>query len=82
MKIKRMLREGEIGDVKTTDELLETAGTLLDKSEAHEILGSEVVFEGEDGKFYVCTIEAVIGEAHPDYLKQVLTEIAEEEDDA
>lgn len=81
MKIKRMLCTGEIGEVADTDELIERAGNLLDKSEAHEILGSEVVFEGEDGKFYVCTIEAVIGEASPEYLKQVLANI-EEDDDA
>ena len=53
--------------------ILDNCGNLLDSSCSSDILG-EVVFEGEDGKFYVITVEAVIAEGNPDYIKSVLEE--------
>ena len=74
MKIKRFLRTGELsGQQQTTEELLESAGDILDSTCAHEIMG-EVVFEGEDGKFYVASVECVIGEINPNYLKELQEE--------
>lgn len=79
LKIKRFIQDGEIhtDDVKNTDQLLERAGHLLDKSYSHDIVG-QVMFEADNSKIYVMTVEAIINEANPDYVKKVLDEIAEE----
>lgn len=76
MKIKRWICTGEIGDVKSTEELLETAGVLLDKNETGEIL-NDPIFEGEDGKFYRVNVEAVIVEEDPKYVEQLDAEMGE-----
>jgi hypothetical protein len=77
VEIKRWIRDGINGDLsstcETTEALLETAGRLLDRAYSHEIVG-EVLFEGEDGKIYVGTVEFCIGEANPDYVKEVVSE--------
>lgn len=71
-RIKKWLRRGLNNDLrmKSVAGLLERAGRALDKAYAHEIMG-EVVFIGEDGKTYVGTVEFVIQEASPEYVKQV-----------
>lgn len=74
-RITTWLRTGEIGEAPTITELLERAGRLLDKCESHEICG-EVIFVAEDGNTYVVTTEVVVGEIHPEYLKEVLEENA------
>jgi hypothetical protein len=74
MKIKRWIEDGNDGlaeEVGTTEELLERAGAALDQHYSHEIMG-EVLFEGEDGKVYVGTVEFVVAEANPDYVKMIL----------
>jgi hypothetical protein len=77
IKVKRFISRGELdGTEKDTDAILESCANLLDRCESHEILG-QVVFEGEDGKFYTATVEADIGEADPDYVKQVMEEAQE-----
>lgn len=73
MKITKWLRTGEVGPCESEDELLESAGILLDNHSSHEILG-EVVFEAEDGKTYVMTVEAVIAEANPAYVNSLTEE--------
>ena len=77
MKIKKFIRGGIFGlheeDIGGTDQLLDIAGRALDKAYSHEIMG-EVVFEGEDGKIYCGTVEYCISEAHPDYVKDVLSQ--------
>jgi len=78
--IKRFIRDGHLSkspDVKDTRELLERAGYLLDKSCSHDICG-EILFEGSDGNFYCLTVEAVIAEANPEYVKEVMAEEEEE----
>ena len=73
MKIKRWIRDGNDGleeEVGTTEELLERAGRALDSAYSHEIMG-EVLFEGEDGKTYVGTVEFCIGEANPAYVQMI-----------
>jgi hypothetical protein len=74
LKVKRWIYSGEL-DKSSRDKasILDNCGSLLDKSCSHEILG-EVVFEGDDEKFYVITVEAVIAEGNPDYIKSVLEE--------
>lgn len=71
MKITKWIRDGELSTpCGTTEELLERAGNLLDRMESHDMLG-DILFVGEDGKTYVVTVEAVISEANPDYVKLV-----------
>lgn len=63
VKVKRWIRSGELDERYTDqDDILDDCGRL-----------GEVMFEGEDGKMYVITVEAVISEANPDYVKDVLT---------
>jgi len=71
------LSEGELTDPVTEDDLLQQAGRLLDKAYAHEILG-DVLYVTDDGQWKVATVEVVLGEAHPSYLRDRLTEFLEE----
>ncbi len=77
IKIKRWIRDGHEGfegqEMEDTEDLLEAAGRLLDKACSHDIVG-EVLFEGEDGKFYVGCVEFCIDEANPDYVREALEE--------
>ena len=74
VKVKRFISKGELdGREKDTDGILETCGDLLDGACSSEILGT-VLFEGEDGKFYTVTLEAEIGEADPEFVKETLAE--------
>ena len=79
MKIKRWIRDGneefEKQGFNDTEDILCAAGCLMDHACSHEIVG-EVLFEGEDGKFYTGTVEFVIAEADPDYARGVLDEEA------
>lgn len=82
MNIKRWIRNGNSGLAycNTEEALLESAGNLLDKAYSHDIVG-EVLFEGEDGKMYVGTVEFVIAEANPEYVKDVLAQIKKEDEE-
>ena len=77
MKIKRWIRDGNEGlsaqGIGTQEELVENAGGALDSASSHDIMG-EILFEGDDGKFYVGCVEFVISEANPDYVKEILSE--------
>lgn len=74
LKVKQWIRSGELNETnKDSKSILENCGRLLDKTCAHDILG-EVVFEGDDGKYYVVTVEASISEGNPAYIKDVLNE--------
>jgi hypothetical protein len=53
------------------DEVLSDAGRLLDQGDACEIVG-EVLFQGTDGQWYTLTVEAVIAQADPDYVRDSL----------
>jgi hypothetical protein len=78
LHIRRFLRTGELGEPYPADmaDLYMDLGDLLNKSEFHEVFGT-IVFEGEDDKFYVATVEGCVGECAPDYLKQVRDEVGE-----
>lgn len=75
LKKSEMIRDavltGEIDDPKNTKDMLEQAGRLLDKSCSHEIAG-EVLFRAEDKKWYVGTVEFVIGRANGVYVRDAL----------
>lgn len=72
-KITRWVQDGEIGSVGTIDEVLEEAGRCLDAACSWDICG-QVLFQAEDGKFYVGTVELVIAEANLDFLEDALAE--------
>ncbi len=74
LRIKKWLRTGnDSGHEKNTAQLLETAANALDAACASDIMG-EIVFLGADGKYYVGTVEFVIGRANPAYIKDILAE--------
>ena len=74
IKVKRFICKGELdGREADTDDILDSCADALDACESHEILGT-VLFEGEDGKFYSVTVEANIGEADPEFVKQTIEE--------
>ena len=76
LKVKKWILTGELDDtIKTQAQILDRAGSLLDKACSHEILG-EVLFQATNGKYYVVTVEAVIGRANPAYLKDSLADLA------
>jgi len=77
IKVKRWLKSGELSEEHniTQENIIETCGILLDKSCAPDILG-DVLFQATDGKYYVITVEALIQEANPDYVTEVLKEEA------
>lgn len=80
LKIKKWIRTGYMNEEPVdTDALLETAGRLLDKAYSHEITG-EVLFEAEDGRMMVGTVQFLIQEANPEYVKMVMEEEAEDEE--
>ena len=60
-------------DLTTTNEIYESAGQILDKACAYDILGP-VLFEGVDGKFYTMTVEASLGEASEDFVQAMRQE--------
>jgi len=75
LKIKRWICDGDSlessGSVHDTDSLLEAASDIMDSAETWEIMG-EILFEAEDGKFYVGTVNFCIDEANPEYVNDVL----------
>ena len=80
IKVKRFISKGELdGKEKDSAAILDSCCDLLDNCESHEILG-QVLFEGQDGKFYTVTVEAVIGPASKAYVRQVLTEAEDGQD--
>jgi hypothetical protein len=74
IRVKKWIRTGELNSRNRTQaSILDNCGRLLDDACSHEILG-EVVFLGTDGKYYVICVEAVIGVANPEYVKDLLSE--------
>lgn len=74
MNIKRWVCSGggsDLSEVKDTDELLEAGGDALDSACAYDIMGP-VLFQGEDGEYYVGTVEFSIKKADPLYVKSQL----------
>lgn len=81
LKIKSWLRRGELSEkTETVQDIYDQVGRMLDKSCAFDIVGP-VVFEGEDGKFYVGGVEFFLCEDNPDHIAAVKAEIEEEKTD-
>ena len=82
LTITKWLKAGELsGPDWNIRDLLESLGNLLDRSRSHDIFG-DIIFEAEDGVTYVATVEGVIAQANPDYVKEILIQdaLTEEED--
>ena len=79
LKIKKWLRSGEFDpeSLATIQNILDDAGRMLDKAYSHDITG-DCVFQGEDGKWYVGSVEFVVNRADPAYIKDLLTEDEEQ----
>ena len=72
LKVKKWIVSGELsGTNRTMDAVIAECGIRLDKSCTSEILG-EVLFLATDGKYYTITVEAVIGRANPEWVKEVI----------
>lgn len=80
-RIAEFIRSGEmsVDRIATVEDLLEQAGRRLDKACSHDICG-EVVFKAANGKYYTLTVEAVISEANPEYVADLLEEDDDEDD--
>ena len=82
LKIVEWLRTGELeyGELpRNTSELLDDLGDKLDCSGSGDLFGS-IVFKAENGVWYVATVEGLIAEANPAYLKDLRDDDAESPD--
>lgn len=81
LKIKKWIRRGEfsVKNKQTIGDVIEQAGYMLDRVEANETVG-EVLFKASDGKYYTATVEVLVSEAHPQFVKDILAEEEEEEE--
>lgn len=63
--IEAWIHKGEFdGNEKTLAEAIQTADTLLDRNESHEIVGY-AVFKATNGKFYTANVEINFIECDP-----------------
>ena len=62
------------GTPTTIGQLLDEAGEVLDEECAGEILGPGVLFQAEDGKWYTASVEVVVTEANPEWVRQELAD--------
>ena len=80
MRIKKWILNGNLDPSNTTpEEVLAQCGDLMEGACTAEIL-DEIIFEGDDGKYYTITLEAVLSEANPEYVKGRLEDLKEMED--
>ena len=81
LRIKQFLRSGEFepAAIATVQDLYEQAGNLLDRA-CRDICGY-CLFEGEDGKFYLGTVEFLVDQVDPDFVKSTLEEFPEEDEE-
>lgn len=82
LEIKRWISKGEFDtdDIGNVGHIYEQAGNLLDHHCSGEILGT-VLFEGVNGKYYTISVEGVLGEANPEWVKEMLENPPEDEED-
>jgi len=75
LKIKKWICSGKfsVKNKQTIGDVIEEAGYLLDGVEASEIVG-KVLFKASDGKYYTATVEVLVYEAHPQFVKDILAE--------
>jgi hypothetical protein len=76
LKIKRWIKSGELTGAEDVSDVLEQVGNILDHGCVWDNIG-DVIFEAADGVTYVVTIEGMISQADPDYVKEILAQDAE-----
>ena len=73
--VKEWIEAGELDPANAEmEDVIEDCANLMDRCEATEILGGGILFKGTDDKYYTITIEAVVGEASPEFVKETLAE--------
>jgi hypothetical protein len=82
VRVQEVVRGGEleIEPGMTFEEIVELSCPLLDDANTWEICG-EVLFLGDDGRYYVGTVEFSIGPGNASYVEDALKEDGDEEDD-
>jgi hypothetical protein len=82
VRVTKVIRGGEleIEPGHTFEEIIELSCPLLDDANTWEICG-EVLFLGDDGRYYSGTVEFSIGLANTPYVEDALKEDDDEEDD-
>lgn len=79
-KIKRWVHAGDIGEhQETISDVLSAAGQCLEAAQSYDICG-EILFQAEDGEWYVGTVEFGISKAHENYLEDALAEAGDRND--
>jgi hypothetical protein len=75
LKPVEWIESGELNtkEIENQDDILGQCGRLLDGACSHDIIGP-VLFKADDGKHYCVTVEAVIGEASEEWVKEALEE--------
>jgi len=74
IKVAKWISCGELEErTRTQADILSQCGRLLDAACSHEIVGT-VLFKATDGRYYTVTVEATIGEANPNFVKNLLEE--------
>ncbi len=83
IEVAEWISDGNIGEATRTwgdvppedeDAILGVCGNLLDDACSHDILGGGILFRATNGKYYTVSVEAVIAEAHPQFVRERLTE--------
>lgn len=79
-KVQRWLRrDGRFpDDANDVGRIISAAAAAMDSACTWEIVG-DCVFQGEDEKYYVGTVEFVVAPANPEYVKELLEEDSDEE---
>lgn len=73
-RVRKWIRCGELSPSNTAiEDVIQNCGRALDHNGAPDILG-DVLFQATNGKYYVINVEAIIQEANPEYVKDVLAE--------
>ena len=65
-QVRVLVSSGELDSPVSVPDMLEQSGRLLDKACSHDICGT-VLFQAEDKKWYVGTVEFCVGKANPDF---------------
>lgn len=77
--VKKWIESGELDPKnKKMASIMDNCADLLDGSCAADILGGGILFKATNGKYYTITVEAIVGEASPEFVKDTLAEKAEE----
>lgn len=76
IKVIEVIESGELninpGDL--FEDILSEAGNAMDACNAWDIIGPDILFKGNDGKWYTAAIQTRIGPASKELVKEKLAE--------